>query len=167
MNLGGSIDLVDGAAFAEVEVGLPLNALERQVWVVTDVSMDSQYLTFDAAVGGSQILNGQVTRTSQTGAIYIDDPDCIGTLNNLTIQGGAGNPGAGAAQMTRWPDESSVGTSRDYLCIVSTPNFFVGGTYATTTGGGQNRSVNVRVPGYLATADVGTYSALIAEEINS
>ncbi len=167
MNLGGSIALVDGAAYAEVSIGLPLNALERQVWVVTDVSMESQSIGFDAALGGSQTIAAQTSRTPQTSLILIDDPDCIATYSQRTIQGGGANLGAGAAFTNRFPDEASTGTSRDYLCIISTPNFFVGGNWTTTTGGAGDVTVAVRVSGYMATADLGTYSALIAEEINS
>lgn len=167
MNLGGSIDLVDGAGYSQAEIGLPLNALERQVWVVTDVQIDCELLNFDAALGGEKQIVGGVYRTSQTANLGIDDPDAIATLAYNTIQGGAANLGTGAAQMTRFPDETSSGTSRDYLCIISTPDFFVGGAYATTTGGAPNRALHVRITGYQATADVGTYSALIAEEINS
>ena len=167
MNLGGSVDLVDGAGYTQAEVGLPLNALQRQVWVVTDIQVDCELLNFDAGVGGEKQIIGGVYRTSQTANLGIDDPDAIGTIAYNTIQGGAGNPGAGTAQLTRFPDETSSGTSRDYLCIISTPDFFVGGVYATTTGGAPNRALHVRLTGYMATADVGTYSALIAEEINS
>ena len=166
MNLGGAVDLVDGAGYTQVQVGLPLNALERQVFVVTDIQMDSEMLNFDPAIGGEKQIFGLVSRTSQSAIIGINDPDCIGSLAYNTIQGGAANLGAGTSQMTRFPDETTSGTDRDFICVIATPDFFVGGQYNTTTGGAPNRALHVRLTGFQAVADVGTYSALIAEEIN-
>jgi len=167
MNLGGVIDLVDGAAYAEQEVNLPLDALNREVYVVTDVSIDHEQFGFDAALGGTTSISAHIAKTSQDAIIFVNDPTCVGTITARTIQGGAGNLGAGTYQVTMQPDEQSTGTRRDYLSIIATSNFFVGGLFSTTTGGQPNRSVFVRLTGYRAQADLAVYSALIAEEINS
>ena len=168
MNLGGQVTLVDGAGFTQSVINLPLDALNREIFVVTDIQVDhNPGLLFDAALGGTQEIQGQATMNTQTGLLGINNPDCIGRFGARTIQGGAGNLGAGAALYHANPDETSSGTQSDYLSIVATPDFFVGGVFATTTGGGPNRTVNIRLTGYRAIADTGTYSALIAQQINN
>ncbi|HIB67309.1 MAG TPA: hypothetical protein EYO33_19930 [Phycisphaerales bacterium] len=61
---------------------------------------------------------------------------------------------------------SSTGTTRDHLNIVATPNWFIGGSFSTTTGGAAAKQVNARITGFRATADIATYSALIAQQLN-
>lgn len=168
MNLGGRVELVDGAGFTEAEVNLPLDALNREVFVVTDIQLDyNPGLLFDAALGGTEEIAGQVSMNTQTGMIGINDPDCVGRFGARTIQGGAANLGTGTSLYHANPDETSSGTQADYLSIVATPDFFVGGVLATTTGGAPNRTINIRLTGYRAVADTGTYSALIAQQINN
>ena len=167
MNLGGTIDFVDGAAYAESEISLPLDTLSREVWVCTDVQVDHELLVFDAAPGGAQSIGIRVTKNTQTGLIEINDPDCISSYSANLIQTTVANLGGGAFQQSKAPDEFSTGEGKDYLCIIATPNWFVGGTFSTTTGGAGNRAAFVRMTGYRATADTSTYSALIAEQLNA
>jgi len=167
MNLGGSIDFVDGAAYAETEMQLPLDTLSREVWVVTDVQVDHELLVFDAAQGGAQTIGIRVMKNSQSTLIEINDPDCISSYSATLIQTTAANLGGGAFQQSKAPDEFSTGEGKDYLCIIATPNWFIGGAFGTTTGGASNRAAFVRLTGYRAVADTGTYSALIAEQLNA
>ena len=168
MNLGGQVVLVDGAGYTEAEVNLPLDALNREVFVVTDIQIDhNPGLLFDAALGGTEEIAGQATMNTQLAILGINNPDVIGRFGARTIQGAAANLGTGAAIYNANPDETSSGTQADYLSIVATPDFFVGGVFATTTGGAANRTVNIRLTGYRAIADTGTYSALIAQQINN
>lgn len=167
MNLGGAVTLTDGGGYTENRVNLPLDALNREVFVVTDIQVDyNPGLLFDAAIGGTQEVQGQATMNTQTSLLGIDNPDVVGRFGARTIQGAAANLGAGAAMYHANPDETSSGTQSDHLSIVATPDFFVGGVLATTTGGAPTRSVNIRLTGYRAIADTGTYSALIAQQIN-
>jgi len=168
MNLGGQVVLVDGAGYTQTEVNLPLDALNREIFVVTDIQIDyNPGLLFDVAAGGTQEIQGQVTMNTQIGLLGINNPDCVGRFGARTLQGLGVNAGAGSSVYHANPDETSSGTQSDYLSIVATPDFFVGGVFATTTGGGPNRTINVRVTGYRAIADTGTYSALIAQQINN
>jgi hypothetical protein len=167
MNLGGVVTLTDGGGFTQSRVNLPLDALNREVFVVTDIQLDyNPGLLFDAAVGGTQEIAGQISMNTQVAMLGINDPDIIGRFGARTLQGGVANPGAGTSLYHANPDETSSGTQLDHLSIVATPDFFVGGIFATTTGGGPARSINIRLTGYRGIADVGTYSALIAQQIN-
>ncbi len=168
MNLGGTVALTDGAGYTQFRVNLPLDALNREVFVVTDIQIDyNPGLLFDAAAGGTEEISGQCTMNTQTAILGIDNPDVVGRFSARSIQGGAANPGAGAYAYNANPDETSSGTQSDYLSIVATPDFFVGGIFATTTGGAPARTINIRVTGYRGIADVGTYSALIAQQLNN
>ncbi len=164
MNLGASIDLVDGAAFDSNEITLNLDSLSREVFIVTDIQTECTSLGFDAAPGGTEWVIANCTKTQQTGTISVADPHCIGRLSQTTIQGGAANVGAGAHIHSSTPDEGSTGLGKDHIAVIATPNWFVGGMYATTTGGGPNITVAVRITGFRCVADLATYSALIAEE---
>ena len=168
MNLGGQLELVDGAGFTETEIDLNMDPLSREVFVVTDFELDyGASMHFDAALGGSVNVSGQITVSSQTTTVNINDPDVIARMQVSTLQGGAANLGAGTYVELKRPDgPSSTGTNRDYLNIVATPNWFIGGSYSTTTGGAANRNIHARITGYRATCDVATYSALIAEQLN-
>lgn len=168
MNLGAELELVDGAGFTETERDLNLDPLSREVFVVTDFELDyGASMFFDAALGGSVNVSGQITVSSQTSTVNINNPDVVGRFQAATLQGGAANLGAGAYVELKNPDgPSSTGTSRDYLNIIATPNWFVGGSYSSTSGGGANKNIHARITGYRATCDVATYSALIAEQLN-
>jgi len=167
MNLGATLDLVDGAGFVETELNLPLDSLSREIWVITDIQMDHELLAMDAAPGGGQVIGVRATKNSQTTLIDINDPDCIGAMSAGLLQATPANNGGAAYMSSKTPDEQSTGTSRDYICVVATPNWFISGAFTSTTGGASNKGVFVRITGYRAQADLATYSALIAEELNS
>ena len=40
MNLGAFLDLVDGAGFTQTEIDLNMDALSREVFVITDYQLD-------------------------------------------------------------------------------------------------------------------------------
>ena len=169
MNLGGQLTLVDGAGFTQTEIDLSfLDALSREVFVITDFEMDyGTSLAFDGAVGGSVNISGQITVSSQTSTMNINSPDVVGRFQYALLQGGPANPGAAAYVGLKQPDTpASTGTSKDYLNIIATPNWFIGGSYSTTTGGAADKQVNCRITGYRAVCDLGTYSAMIAEQLN-
>ena len=168
MNLGGAVTCVDGAGYSQFRVNLPLDALNREVFVVTDIQIDyNPGLLFDAAPGGTEEISGQVTMNTQLAILGIDNPDVVGRFSARSIQGVGANAGSGGMQYNANPDETSSGTQNDYLSIVATPDFFVGGIFATTTGAAPDRTINIRCTGYRGIADVGTYSALIAQQLNN
>jgi len=160
LNIGGSIDLVDGTP-ASVTVNLPLSTLDREVFVVTDVQLDIERITAPAAPG-FQNISASVNKTKTT-ALTINDPNCIATSNKSIETTALGH----VYQQTRQPDESSTGIMADYLSVIATPNFTIAGDFASTAGGASNKAVTVRLTGYRAVASADLFAALVTEELNS
>jgi len=160
LNIGTSVDLVDGTPGSK-EVTLPLSSLDREVFIVTDIQMDTEALPVPGAPGTSILL----ASVNKIGAQVegIDSPNCIGNLRR-DIES---TPFSSVFQESFHPQEASTGRSPDYLGIIATPNFTLAGSYSTTAGGAPNRKVYCRVTGYRAKADADTYAALVTEEINN
>jgi hypothetical protein len=159
LNLGADLDLVDGTP-ASKTVSLPLSSLDREIFVVTDIQMDTEALSVPAAPGTSILLAG-VNKTS-TNVEGINNPNCLGNIRR-DVQSTAFSS---VFQESFYPQESSTGTMDDYIGIIATPNFVLAGSFSTTAGGAANRKVYCRITGYRAKADADTYAALVTEEIN-
>lgn len=167
MNLGGLVTLTDGGGLGTATIALPLSTLDREVFIVTDVQMDADAPFFDLPLGSVMGILGSVNKATSNNRLNINDPDAIATIATGTLQGAGANAGAGAYYESFKPDENSIGSNRDYLSIISTPNWHICGSYATTGGGGPPRSIYVRITGYIAKADADTYAALVTEELNA
>ncbi len=163
LNIGATIDLVDGTP-ANLLVTLPLSSLDREVFVVTDIQMDSEPLPMPTAAGNQTSIDASVNKTS-TSVLKINSPNCVGSLKRRIIESALPTGGA-IYQDSYSPSEASTGTMADYLTVIATPNFVIAGSYGTTAGGASNRAVFVRVTGYRAVANADTYAALVTEELN-
>jgi len=163
LNIGATLDLVDGTP-ASLEITLPLSSLDREVFVVTDIQMDSESLPMPAAAGSQTSIDASVNKTT-TSVLKINSPNCIGSLKRRIIESALPTGGA-IYQDSYSPSEASTGTMADYLTVIATPNFVLAGSYGTTAGGAGNRAVFVRVTGYRAVANADTYAALVTEELN-
>ena len=163
MNLGSSIDLADGVP-AHLSVSLPLNSLDREVFVVTDIVIDMEALVEPVAAGQDVSLIFSVNKSS-TGVLTINQPNAIGTMSRVIKT--AAWMTATTVQDNFAPHRSTTGTGSDYLSIIATNDYVLSGSYVTTAGGAPNRAVFVRMTGYRAQASSNVYSALIAEELNS
>lgn len=149
----------DGNTFAEAEISLPLDTLSQEIFVVTDIILDADLPNHGA--GLSSQVSASVTSTSQTGVQDVSNSRCMSSVRtqwqSITAEG--------SYFQVRLPEAlGTTGTTRDYLGIVATPNFFVqiAGLNNTTA-----KAVNFRVTGYRAVADQATYSALVASEVLS
>lgn len=160
LNIGGRIDLVDGTP-ASVTVNLPLSTLDREVFVVTDVQMETESLNAQAAPGFASII-ASVNKT-KTNFLKINDPNCIAVIGKQLETTALGH----VFQQNRQPDESSTGVAQDYLTVIATPDFVIAGSFSTTAGGASNRMVDVRLTGFRAVATSDLYAALVTEELNA
>jgi len=163
LNIGATIDLVDGTP-ANLEVSLPLSSLDREVFVVTDVQIDSEPLPMPGAAGAQTSMDVSVNKTS-TSVLKINDPNCVGSLKRRIIESALPTGGA-IYQDSYSPTEASTGIPSDYITIIATPNFVLAGSYGTTAGGAGNRAAFVRITGHRAVADASVYAALVTEELN-
>lgn len=159
LNIGGTIDLVDGTP-SSATINLPLSTLDREVFVVTDVQMDSEALIAQAAPGFATMI-ASVNKT-KTDFIKINDPNCVASLSRQLQTTALGE----TYQQSRFPDESSTGVASDYLTVIATPNFVLAGSFSTTAGGASNKALHVRVTGFRAVATSDLYAALVTEELN-
>ena len=163
LNIGATLDLVDGTP-ASLEVTLPLSSLDREVFVVTDIQIDSEPLPMPVAAGNLCSMDVSVNKT-KTEVIKINDPNCIGSLKRRISESNLPTGGA-IYQDSYSPTESSTGTTHDYISIIATPDFVLAGSYGTTAGGAGNRACFVRITGYRAVASADVYAAMVTEELN-
>lgn len=161
LNIGASLDLVDGTP-ASLNVTLPLSSLDREVFVVTDIQMDSEPLPLPLAPAEQVTMSASVNKTNDS-VLEINSPNCIGTLRRSIREAASG---AQVYQEAHNPNESSTGTMSDYITIIATPDFKLAASYATTAGGAGNRGVFARITGYRAVATSDVYAALVTEELN-
>lgn len=165
-----TLDMPDGGSANQLTVSLPLNTLERQVFVVTDVVA---YVT-DSANQSSAVPNQDIdyswslssTDLSQTlAAAFAGD---IGNPRVLAAGGYKLSIGASGAMFTReWNTaNASTGTPSDYLGIIATPDYFIRGQYNNAAGIGSAQ-LQIRLVGFMAIASADTYAALVTQEVNS
>ena len=157
--ISGQILEAAPSTFAQGEVDLTLNVLDREVFVVTAV--DLNVFTPEAVAGTDTAVNGSISATSRTTVGTIDGSNVLAAdVKNIKAAGFI-DGGVGFSEQS--PD-SPVGSTLDYIAIISTNNFFAQVL-------GQNnlatRGMNFRVWGYRARADANIYSALVQSELLS
>ena len=162
LNLGSTLDLVDGTP-ASFQVSLPLNTLDREIFVVTDIQMDAEPIPVPQAPGNTVTLLASLNKIG-TAVRTINDPQCVGSLRRQAQSTPADAP---MFQESFLPNESTSGTSSDFITIIATPDYVLAGSYATTGGATANRAVFARITGYRAKADADVYAALVTEELNN
>jgi len=159
INISGSINESALNTFTELEVSLDLDPVSREIFVVTDVYLDPFTPSSVAGLRTSTAISA--TNVSRTFVSGISDSQCISNVTDSIFGGVAEFNFARTAMPVA---QQSIGTTRDYLSIISTPNFFVqvqGTNNISASGGG------FRLTGYRAIADADTYAALVASEVLS
>jgi hypothetical protein len=159
LNIGGRIDLVDGAP-SSVTVNLPLSTLDREVFVVTDVQMETESIYAPPAPGNCSLI-ASINKT-KTSFLKINDPNCIAVTSKNIETTALGH----IYQEARSPDESSTGVAQDYLTVIATPDFVIAGSLSLGGAPFGNKMVDVRVTGFRAVATADLYAALVTEELN-
>ena len=161
LNIGAELTESAPNTYTQQRITLPLNSLDREVFVVTDVVMS--HGNVEPAPGLNASNNVQVTKTSQQALVSIADPDTLGiSLLSLNDTLGSGTP---AVVSDRHPGNSfSTGTDRDYIAIIATPDFFLA---SDSNGQVAEMTVACRITGYRAVASADTYAALVTEELNA
>ena len=154
-----SAEAVETAAntYTQVEITLPLNALDREVFVITGILMDPATPVSIALTQTSSQL--QLTRNSTAAMQTLADFNLISTSTE-SINGGVGEFDFFSKSYGNQITESG----QDHVDIVATPNMFLAVQGGNNTG---PLTSSIRVYGYRAKADVSVYSALIASELNA
>lgn len=162
LNIGASITFSDGDVNVFERKSLPLNSLDREVFVVTDVTIDSDPLQIPQLPGQDVSLNFSVNKNEET-VQTINNPDCVSHFRKQVTTSPVGD----TVQTSAFPSESSTGITQDYLGIISTSDYILVGSYSSTSGALSDRRCYVRLTGYRATATADVYAALVAEELSS
>lgn len=159
INISGTA-LESGAnTFTEREISLDLDPLNREVFIVTDCYLDPY--TPSSVAGLNTQVSVSLTNVTRTAVASIGDSQCISNVADRIFAGAAEFNFARIAMPIA---QQSTGSSRDYLAIISTPNFFVQVQGTNNLGASAG---NFRLTGYRAQADADTYAALVASEVLS
>lgn len=162
--------LPDGGIAQDLEVTLPLNTLERQVFVVTDIMAYVVSTSNQASAIPNQDIDWSwhVSSTDLSPFLAAGETGNIGNPRVLAAGGLRFSVGAtGESKTFEWgTDNSTTGTPADYLGIVATPDFYIRGQYNDAAAASIGE-LYVRVVGYMARATADVYAALVTQEVNS
>ena len=159
INVSGIATESAANTFTQLEVSLDLDPLNREVFIVTDCYLDP--FTPSSVAGTNTQVGCSLTNVSRAALASIGDSQCISNVADRIFAGGAEFNFARIAMPIA---QQSTGSPRDYLAIISTPNFFVQVQGINNTGAS---GANFRLTGYRAQADADTYAALVASEVLS
>ncbi len=158
--------------FTSVEVDLTLNALDQEVFVVTQVNLDLEDPDGDVlALGLSGVSRSDViatvSSTARSTVGSIADANVIAQAKKswqmIAITGAGGEPAVGSAFFDR-EDPIFAPTSDEYIGIIATSNMHINilGRSNQTA-----KSADVRVYGYRAKMDAAGYAALVQSQVLS
>lgn len=144
-------------AFTQEQVSLPLNTLDREVFVILAIDMDVTAPDMDAALNTS--VRSSVTTTSQTTVQTIGTNGCL-SAKKRDIRRDA----VAAVAFENYSGDSPHGDV-EFLAIIATDDFFLQIDGENNT---LNKTLSVRLWGYRATVtDAGIYASLVQSELLS
>ena len=159
INVSGSANETAANTFLQLEVSLDLDPLNREVFIVTDCYLDP--FTPSSVAATNTQMAASLTNVSRATVASIGDSQCISNVADRIFAGAAE---FNYARINMPIAQQSTGSPRDYLAIISTPNFFVQVQGINNTGA---LGSHFRLTGYRAVADADTYAALVASEVLS
>ncbi len=149
-----------GGAFTAQEIDLTLNALDNEVFVITQVNLDLSLPNDPTGAGDINFSSASLSSTARTTVGSIANSNVIAAAQKVIGRNAAGN-----YQFDR-EDPVFAAQDMDYIGIVATSQMFLnvqGEGAAFTT----PKRCNARVYGYRAKADSATYAALVQSELLS
>jgi len=144
--------------FTEEQINLSLDVLNNEVFVVVAIDLDPG--SPDAIAATDTSTSCQVTSTSKTGNVQLDDSNCLAHTSKAIRAAGFVDGGVAFTQTGLLTPPANL----DYIGIIATDNFFVG---INSAGNLAAKTVNGRVWGYRARADAATYAGLVQSEVLS
>lgn len=144
--------------FTELQVNLPLDPLNNEVFVILGIDIDLSAPNNVPATTTS--VNGSVSVTSQTAVIGISNTRCLARATKLIAQSAGTVDGAAFTSN----EGNTPNAMLDYIGIIATDDFFIQVEGSNNT---VVRSCGVRIWGYRARADASTYAALVQSELLS
>ena len=144
--------------FTQAQVDLNLSPLDREVFVVLAINLDSS--SPDAIAGINTAVNGQVTTTSQTANVNISDSNCLAKKHERIRAAGFVDGGVSFSENALETPPATL----EYIGIIATNDFFVG---VQGEGNLSAKTIAGKLYGYRAVASADIYAALVQSEVLS
>lgn len=160
ISVSNRVESANGVDFTQLELDLPLDTLNNEIFVV--LAIDFALSPPDAIAAVDTATQCQLSTTSQTQITGLENSNVLARGENAIQAAAFGAPGSGVG-FTHMSNDTPTG-DLDYMGIIATPNCYlaVAGTNNTNP-----KSVAMRMWGYRAKADAATYAALVQSEVLS
>ena len=146
--------------FTVETIDLNLNALDQEVFVVTQVNIDVD--APDSVASTSTTVDATLSTVLRTGLGSIADANVLASSRRAIICNAGMTPDGGIPFDREDPTFTAL--SEDYLGIIATSNCFLN---ILGVNNGNPKNARVRVYGYRAKADASVYAALVQSEVLS
>tara|TARA_Y100000592_G_scaffold93946_1_gene157965 strand:+ start:419 stop:928 length:510 start_codon:yes stop_codon:yes gene_type:complete len=154
-----SANVIEAAidTFTSTEIELPLDPLNNEVFVVTQINIDVDHP--DTSSSKTSAVSTSVSTVRRTTIGSIGQSNVIGTAKRSLVVNGNGNH----VPFDR-EDPLFAALSEDYLSIIATPNFY----FQIHGENNQNpKGAAMRIYGYRARCDAAVYASLVQSELLS
>lgn len=158
--IGFGVDESAPNTFAQQQVDLNLDPLNREVFVVLSVNLDP--FTPDLVPGADTKVECSLTSTSQTQVANLSNSNCLAASGNF-IKGNTDAAGNVAVAFQTLGAETPP-ASLDYLGIIATNDFFI---QVKGTANAGAKGMDGKLYGYRAVASADIYAALVQSEVLS
>ena len=144
--------------YTQTQVDLNLSPLDREVFVVLAINLDNSFP--DAITATNTQTVSQLTTTSQTDIVTLQDANCMSRLSNTIQAAGFVDGGVGFTSQALETPPSTL----EYIGIIATNDFFVGVKGSNNL---ATKRVSGKLYGYRAVASADIYAALVQSEVLS
>ena len=152
--------LTESAAntFTQGQVDLNLSPLDREVFVVLAVNIDSDFP--DSIAGTDTRVRSGLTATSQTVMPTLAEANCLSRLTHAIEAAGMVDGGVGFTSQALETPPSTL----EYIGIIATNDFFI---QIQGTNNAGPKGMSGKLYGYRAVANADIYAALVQSEVLS
>ena len=156
--IGFSVGETAANTFTQAQIDLNLSPLDREVFVVLAVNLDSDFP--DSLAGTDTRVRAALTSTSQTAMPTLANANCMSRLTYAIEAAGLVDGGVGFSSQALETPPSTL----EYIGIIATNDFFIQ-VQGTNNAGAKNMSG--KMYGYRAIATADIYAALVQSEVLS
>lgn len=162
--VNGNLELptADAGNFAQTQISLPLDSLNQEGILVHAVYWTSSDVSFDGNVNAYSRIQMQLTSTSKTGMVGVNDANLIGRREVVITGGAAEFSGPHVVDLI---GEQGPYAEDDNLMIIATDDCFLGGIM--TSNQGADKNIQVRMVCSRIRLDAAAYAALVTNELSS
>ena len=158
VSIGFAVTETAPNTFTQGSVDLNLSPLDREVFVVLAVNLDTSRP--DAIAGTNTEVRAGLTTTSQTQMPGLEDANCLARISTSIRAAGFTDGGVGFSTQALETPPSTL----EYIGIIATNDFFV---QCLGTNNLVPNGVSGKLYGYRAVASADIYAALVQSEVLS